>query len=341
MRSVLPRFLRGKQRRALRLAVAVVAVACRKAPEPSSLTRTPASVEAPSSAATSVPSPPGPAHTSTSQSGAREPVRAVDASAPAPGLDFPAVTANARAGDYVLAPARAWVDEAIERGAAHQTFIYYGGWMVEPGPVESSIDTLAQRRQVIPNAFIIAIRRGERAAPGDVLLTTWASGAGMQRAIVVAGGSAEAPRVRYLDMALDSTSGWGHKDDTLAPNTFHKLARPGEIGTSVACGEAGKAFRRRYTVVQRVEQRLLGLGYAGRVRAFDTDECMPLPVSFDVEKGDQVEVPRLEGFGPAKVTKTQADIGRVWARYEADGERQEQPFAFIDVAKASPAATAK
>lgn len=273
---------------------------------------------------------------------AADPVRVVDAGAPAAGLDFPAVTTRARPGDYVLAPARAWIDEAIEKGTAHQAFIYYGGWMVEPGPVESSIDTLAQRRQVVPNAFIIAIRRGERVVPGDVVLTTWASGAGMQRAIVVGGGKPEAPRVRYLDMALDNVAGWGQKEDTLKPNTFHKLTEPGEIGTSVACSETTKlgGLRRRYTVVQRVEERLLALGYAGQLRAFDSDECRALPLSFTIKTGDQVEVMRLEGFGPAKVTKVQPEIGRVWAGYEAGGERKEQAFAFIDVATTLPAPAA-
>src|SRR5690606_30478353 len=116
----------------------------------------------------------------------------------------------------------------LEKGGEKQTFIYYGGWMREPGPAASLVETLTKRTSTIPNALLIAIPPGQHAKPGELVLTSWASGTGMQRAVVVEGGSESSPKVRYLDMSLDNATGWGEREDTLPENTFRKLDTAGE-----------------------------------------------------------------------------------------------------------------
>jgi hypothetical protein len=163
-------------------------------------------------------------------------------------FDFPAVPTTAAPKQFVLAPPRTWLDAALERGASRQAFIYYGAWMKTPGSTASALDTLTERTETIPNSLIVPIARGVRVGPGDIVLTAWASGTGMQRAIVVSGGSEASPRVRYLDMTLDNPSGWGKKEDTLPENTFTKLEKAGQLGTTAACKEAGHHMR--YVVTQ-------------------------------------------------------------------------------------------
>lgn len=246
-------------------------------------------------------------------------------------FEFPEVATTAAQGDYVLAPPRAWIDAGLEKGADKQTYIYYGGWMQRPGAAASELETLAKTNSVIPNALIIAIPRGQTAAPGDLVLTSWASGTGMQRALVVEGGSKESPSVRYLDMSLDNPSGWGKRADTLPPNTFKKLTTPGEIGTTAVCKEG--AHRMRYIVTASHGGRILGYGFAGKIAAFKEDDCIFLPLKPRFEEKDSVLVPVVGRYTKAKVLRVEAHLGRVWARYKSDQEDQVVAVALMDAAR--------
>lgn len=231
----------------------------------------------------------------------------------------------------MLAPPRAWLDAALERGKNKQAFVYYGAWMKEPGATASELTTLTERTEVIPNSLIVPIPSGERVGPGDIVLTAWASGTGMQRAIVVSGGRENSPRVRYLDMTLDNPSGWGKKEDTLPENTFVKLEKPGQLGTTAACKEDGHHMR--YIVTQLTEQRILALGFAGKLRAFMKSDCRLLPPRIHVAKGDRIFAPLVGRYVEAHVRRVDKNLGRVWARHRSRDELGESAFAIIDVAK--------
>ncbi len=256
------------------------------------------------------------------------------AAEPAPGalpFDYPAVATTAKKGDYVLAPPRNWIAEAFEKGGATQPFIYYGGWMLEPGATDSEIKTLTGTKSTIPNALIIPIPSGGAVKPGDVVLTTWQSGSGMQRAIVVDGGKPEEPRVRYLDLALDNPSGWGQQVDALKANTFTKLEHPGQVGATVAC-KAG-ARRTRWIITNVAGDRLLAIGFAGRIRVFKRSECQSLPIKPKLRAGDTVMVPLADGYAEGVVEKVDASIGRVWARYHSGESDTERAFSFTNVGR--------
>jgi hypothetical protein len=245
-------------------------------------------------------------------------------------FEYPVVATSARAGDFVLAPSRSWVDEAFERGADKQTFIYYGGWMREPGPQESLLETLTRQKTRIMNALIIPIRRGERAKPGDVVLTAWASGTGMQRAIVVTGGTPEAPKVRYLDMDYDSPSGWGKKEDVLKPDTFHRLTKPGEVGTTLACAEGGR--HARYVLTNEQNDKLLMIGFAGRMRVAPKSECKPLPIEPKLRAGDSASIALVGSFVEGKVRKVDPEVGRVFVEYEFGSQKKQEAVGYTNVA---------
>jgi hypothetical protein len=245
-------------------------------------------------------------------------------------FEYPVVGTSAKAGDYVLAPSRSWVDQALERGADNQTFIYYGGWMRVPGPKESLIETLTRQKNKIANSLIIPIRPGERVKPGDIVLTTWASGTGMQRAIVVSGGAADAPKVRYLDMDFDSPSGWGKKDDVLKPNTFHRLTTPGEVGTTLACAEGGR--HARYILTHAEADKLLVIGFAGRMKSVAKSECKPLPIAPKLRTGDRAMVALVGSFVEGKVRKVDTEAGRVFVEYEFGSQKKQEAVGYTNVA---------
>jgi hypothetical protein len=268
----------------------------------------------------------------------------VSAGAPAPGprahlpgespFNYPIVSTTARAGDYVLAPSKTFVDEAFARGGDKQTFIFYGGWMREPGPSESKVESLTRMKAMIPNALIVPIRRGEHVEPGNVVLTSWASGSGLQRAIVVSGGTPESPTVRYLDMDLDNPSGWGRKEDTLPPSTFQRLDKPGELGTTLACTEGSRRLRfiLTHATGNAPGDKLLVLGHGGRMRVVTRGECKELPIVPPVKRGDLAVVPVAGAFVEGQVTKVDPVIGRVWVEYEFAGRKDKESVGFTNVA---------
>ncbi len=244
-------------------------------------------------------------------------------------FDYPIVQTLAKKDEFVLAPTKGWIEEAFEKGADTQPFIFYGAWMIDPGAKESTLRTLPGQFVQIPNAMIIVVPAGAKAKPGDIVLTAWTSGSGMQRAIVVEGGSPEQPNVRYLDMDLDNPSGWGKKVDTLKENTFHVLTKPGEPGTTVACKEGARTTR--WVIVNQHRDKLLGVGFAGKVKVHARPSCTNLPIVPALKPGDDVRVAVIGAFTDATVTKLDAKIGRVWVKHEFGGKDTDEAFSFTNV----------
>lgn len=257
-----------------------------------------------------------------------EPAPGAQREAGAVPFEFPAVKPRSKQGDFVLAPSKGWIEEAFAKGADKQPFIFYGAWMLEPGEKASTIRTLPGQRVTIPNAMIIPVGAGETAKPGDIVLTAWSSGSGMQRAMVV-GGTPKEPSVRYLDLELDSPSGWGKKEDALKENTFHVLSKPGEPGTTVACKEGER--HTRFVIVAEADGKLLGVGFAGKMKVLPRASCKNVPIAPKLKVGDTVFVPVIGSYTEAKVTKLDEKIGRVWAKHEFGGKDKDEAFAFTNV----------
>ena len=228
-------------------------------------------------------------------------------------FDYPIVETTAKNGDYVIAPSRNWIDDAFEKGADKVTFIYYGAWMVEPGPGESKIKTLPGSEAIIPNSMLIPIRSGETAEKGDIILTTWQSGSGMERAIVV-GGTTTEPEVLYLDMDYDNPAGIAQKKDTLKPNTFHKLSGGKlEVGGVVAVKKDNGDYI-RVIATNITGDKVLTIGFAGKMAVYKKANCYTLPIRPDLKKGDKVFIPFVGTFQEATVEKVNKDIGRVFTK---------------------------
>jgi hypothetical protein len=248
-------------------------------------------------------------------------------------FDYPATATTAKANDWVLAPPKGWIDGGFEKGGERQTFIFYGGRMLSPGAVESKIKTLPGDEMTIPNAMIVAIKSGQKAKVGDVVLTWWQSGSGMQRSIVV-GGSDTAPVVRHLDMDLENPSGSAKKDDTLKPDTFHKLAGGLEPGTSVAAKDGSKQIHAIITSVSG--DKVLTIGFAGKMKVYKKSDVTPIPIAAKVKPGAAVFVPHLGAYQKGKVDKVDEKICRVFTTITFGGKDKTIAVACTDVATSLP-----
>ncbi|MBX3130743.1 MAG: hypothetical protein KF718_28755 [Polyangiaceae bacterium] len=242
-------------------------------------------------------------------------------------VEFPNGALAAKPGAFVLAPTEQTLDEALRLGVEQQTFVYYGARMDAVGPEASRVSFLPGRAATLPNALILPASGSADAKPGDIVLTAWASGTGLQRAIVVEGGAT--PKVRYLDLAHDHPSGFGQRDDTLPAGSYRVLTELGAPGTTVACEDGRRTTR--WIVVGRAADKLLGLGFAGRLRVFAGSACAPVPLVPRLKVGDAARVPLIGAFTPGKVVRVDTKVGRVAVRVAQGKDEREHVIGFANV----------
>ena len=179
-----------------------------------------------------------------------------------------------------------------------------------------------------PHEFVIAIPKRQKADVGDIVLTWWQTGSGMQRAIVVGGSSTE-PIVRYLDIAYDNPSGAGKREDTLKPDSFVLLTEKFQIGTSVSVKVNGQ--QRVGQLLAANAEQLLVQEFAGKVKLYPRRDATPLPIRPELNDGQAARAQLFGTLKPITVTKVDERIGRVFATYQLGRTEKEKVFSFGEV----------
>ena len=251
---------------------------------------------------------------------------AAQGSEPLVDIDVPRPTTEP--GDFVLCPSRQFYDSAVEKGLQKTTFIYYTARFVEAGEAESRVKSLAGTEYTLPNVFIIPIPQGQTANVGDILLTWWQTGSGMQRAIVV-GGTKTEPVVRYLDIAYDNPSGAGKREDKLKPDSFVVLRNSFQIGSSVAVSVGSQ--HRVGQLLAADEERILVKEFAGRLQVYDRANAKPLPIQPNLSDGSAAKAAMFGTLKPITVKTVDAKIGRVFATYQLGRTEKEKVFSFGEI----------
>ncbi|HOZ30801.1 MAG TPA: hypothetical protein PLL66_07775 [Bacteroidales bacterium] len=247
-----------------------------------------------------------------------------------PFKDFPKDKITAKAGDYVLTPSLNWQVDATKEGPESQTFIFYSAKMSEPGDKYSVIDFTFDDDTEIPNYMIIPIRSGESAKVGDIVLTWWQSGSGMQRAIVTNASDPKAPEVNYIDLDWDNPAknrdgvGLGQMTEKIEPNTFHVLKNKWEPGTNVAVNVDGDY--NLVTIVKLSGNKVLTIGWAGAMKVYNKADCVALDIKPNVKVGDEIQAPWVGKFVNTKVVKVDTKFGRVWCEDPYADEPMVVPF---------------
>lgn len=249
-----------------------------------------------------------------------------------PFADYTSGATTAKAGDYVLVPSGNWIDDAFVKGGEKQTFIYYAATMMEPGPLDSKVKSLAGTTFTAPNGFILPIKPAQKAKVGDILVTWWQSGSGMQRSIVT-GGTPDAPTVLHLDMDLDNPAKIAQKEDTLKPNSFHKLGTGFDPGVTLACKDGTKLAK--WIATGTSGDKVLAIGFAGSMKVFPKGNCTPIAPG-QWQAGKDVAVPYIGSFQKAKVDKYDVKGGRVFAKFNWGGKDQNVGVGVQDAAPLLP-----
>ena len=247
---------------------------------------------------------------------------------------FPDVATTAKAGEFVLVPSYNWIEDAAAAKGKDTRFIFYKQNMVAPGETTSKVKFLGPGEKEVPNSYIVAIPKAGKAKVGDIVLTWWQSGSGMQRAIVVSAANPARPVVRYLDLGYnnpaksrDGKTTIGQMDEELQEDSF-VLLKDGAPGTAFRCGAGKDAEKwKLITATPSGEQLMLA---SSKLKKFGKGECTPIPVKPAVKAGQTVTagdvyVSRMKSV---KIERVDAKIGRA---FFLDYDKKEDAASFGDI----------
>jgi len=178
---------------------------------------------------------------------------------------------------------------------------------------------------LMPNSLIISLPAGQTAEPGDIILTWWQSLAGMQRAMVIAGGTPTEPMVQYLDTGLD------YDPEQILADSFVKLTDEFQVGTSVAVAEDGEFLDEQ---IIRVEgEKVLTLGWAGSLHVRNKADLKPVPIIPDIKIADEIYVPIIDTYKPVTVEELDNEKGIVTVKYEWAGDIVVEKYGYGSILK--------
>ena len=219
--------------------------------------------------------------------------------------------------EYVLFPG--YYTQAMEKGEdpAKETNIYYSAKIVEAGDTNTKVKAVVDVDE-IPNSLLIPIYKGATAKKGDIVLTWWQSGSGMQQAIVTDDSNPAEPKISYLTLNYkgDGTGIAETKQDQLKPNSFIVLSdgkwEPGQPIVVKKDGDENLGI-----ILNMDGDKILWQGFASKVYVSQKSDCRLMPLKPAVNVGDKVKYEFVgELRDGATVTKYDASIGRVWVKKE-------------------------
>lgn len=197
---------------------------------------------------------------------------------------------------------------------ANETYIFYNTTVKSVGETTSIVKDFGSDVEM-PNALIIPLPGGQKAQKGDIILTWWQSGSGMERAIVKDASNPESPKVDYLDLSYkDDGSGFAqdHANEQIKPNTFTVL-KDGEWQPGAQIVVTGDGSYEAGVLVNCTDDKVLLKGFAGKIKVFKRSACKVVPLKQNLKVGDEVYAIFTSSYKPGyKIKKIDEKVGRVW-----------------------------
>lgn len=197
---------------------------------------------------------------------------------------------------------------------ANETFIFYNATLSEIGDLKSTVKSFGEGIEM-PNALIIPLPEGQMAKKGDIVLTWWQSGSGMERAIVTDASDPASPKVDYLDLSYkDDGTGFAneHANEQLKPNTFVVL-NDGQWQPGAQIVVTGDGSYEVGTLISCSDDKVLLKCFAGKIKVFKKADCIVVPLHQNLKPGDEVMAIFTSSLKDGyKVKKVDEKIGRVW-----------------------------
>ncbi len=239
--------------------------------------------------------------------------------------DYPSdVKPDAKDGQTILcAPDYASNIEKGKENGDHSVYIYNQCTLVSLGDKTSKIKNITNQEYDVPNSLIIPIPEGQTAKVGDIVLTWWQGGGGMQHAIVTEASDPTQPTATFIDMP------WRLNDDgtineydlcsaKLAPNSFFVL-KDGEVTVGQRVRYPDNGNQADATVVGISGDKALLNGFADHIMVAKVSDLKPIPYHQNIKPGDKVWCVSVayfsEGYTVDKVDNKQ---GIVWVTTKRD-----------------------
>lgn len=217
-------------------------------------------------------------------------------------------------GKYVLSPSKANYDSLLANGIENVIFVYYPRNFIKS---EKDFLYLKEFGDTIemPKSITIPLPDSQMVSKGDVVLTWWQNGTGMQRALVLSKEPTYTPTVYYLDNQYYFY--YSDNDplfwiDTLMPSSFLKIEDKLMPGRS--CSITGKYVSSFYTIINSLGYKLVVMSWSGDLQIVSTKECEIVPMNTTFEVGDSVSVPYLGTYTNGTVKTVYDDIGKMMVK---------------------------
>ena len=235
--------------------------------------------------------------------------------------DFPqGVKIEAEPGQTILSCEGMYFDKVAKKEDLNKAvLIWYTRTMEQVGAEKSDVGR--NDKQLVPNALIIPILKGQKAKKGDILLTWWQSGSGLDRAIVVDASNPAEPVAVYLDRYWRSDPN-DPKNKELAqgekrkPSSFNVL-KDGEWQSGATVAYRAEGEWKVGTLMHIEGDKVLLSVFSSKLYATTKDLCKLIPFKEKIKKGDKVWATFVDGFRPNYIVKEiDAKAGHVWVARE-------------------------
>lgn len=244
--------------------------------------------------------------------------------------DFPQdIVIEAEPGQWVLS-CYTFYPKALKNNKKVEdaNLIFYSTKMTEVGKTQSKVNVDVE----MPNALIIPLDKDAKAKKGDIVLTWWQGGSGLQRAIITDDSNPAEPKADFLDLNYDEEKpnlnfAGKFADTPLKPGSFTVL-KEGEwkSGAQVAIRQGSRWLCG--TLIHEQDGKVLVLGFADKVSAYKKEDCRLIPFMEKIKKGDNVWAEWVGTYRNGyKVKKVDMSIGRIWV--EKNGEVEVKSIAKV------------
>ena len=249
--------------------------------------------------------------------------------------DFPQdVKLKMEVGQTVLSPFT-YYPSSVEKGEPlrEAVLIFYDTTVKEVGEEKSVLNNYGEVVEM-PNALIIPLPKNAKAKKGDVVLTWWQSGSGLQRAIVVDDRIPLKPKVCYLDLRWPDnpnspTLEEKRKGESLKPGTFAVL-KDGkwQSGAQVAIKKDKEWLKG--TLIHVEGDKVLVLGFGSKIAAYDKADVRLIPFKEKIKVGDKVWATWVNTYRPGYVVTAVDDLtGHVFVKGENSSSVESKSIAEV------------
>lgn len=234
---------------------------------------------------------------------------------------------------FVLAPSKSCYDTAITKGIKTSLIVFYPRKFISSKEKYSFLEEIGDT-VLLPDDLIIPLKKNQEVKQGDILLTWWQSGTGMQRAIVLSDKNKLKPVVYYLDNQFyfyydeSDPTFW---IDTLKENSYNILQDEWCSGHSIIVEINGVPSY--YVIINSNENKVLALSWSGLLEVFDKKNCKPIPLNQNFVKGDSILAPYLGTYTKGIVRSTFKEIGKMKVDIQFFDTIMSTKVSMIDVLK--------